>query len=154
MQAYPELNIHHDGNTDITTKNLGPFLEKYLIELSEGTNFYGGVKFVIEGTHIDFEKLMPLLQNDKYKEKYEIIGLTINNETAEDLYNNMKKFDTEDDWTYWVKDEDLKNDAKYIIEKNKIFNEKFHKYNIKCYDTSNNREDVLDNIVIDLEKTI
>ena len=151
LQAYPELNIHHDGETHITTKNLGPFLEKYFIELSEGSNFYGGVKFVIEGTHIDFEKLMPLLQSEKYKEKYEIIGLTINNETAEDLYNNMKKYDTEDDWTYWVKDEDLMGDARYIIEKNKIFNEKFHEYNIKSYDTSHNREDVLNKIVADLK---
>ena len=33
---------------------------------------------VIEGTHIDFEKLMPFLQSDKYREKYEIIGLTYN----------------------------------------------------------------------------
>ncbi len=154
LQAYPELNIHHDGESDITTRNLGPFLEKYLIELSEGSNFYGGVKFVIEGTHIDFEKLMPLLQNDKYKEKYEIIGLTINNETAEDLYNNMKKFDTEDDWTYWVKDEDLIGDAKYIVEKNKEFKKKFHEYNIKTYETSDNREKVLDKIVADLEKVI
>ena len=154
LQAYPELNIHHDGETDITTKNLGPFLEKYFVELSEGANFYGGVKFAIEGTHIDFERLMPLLQSDKYKEKYAIIGLTINNETPEDLYNNMKKYDTEDDWTYWVKDDELIGDAKYIIGKNKIFNEKFQEYNIKSYDTSENRDEVLNKIVDDLEAII
>lgn len=152
LSAYSELNIHHDGDTELTSKNLGPFLEKYFIELSEGSNFYGGVKFVIEGTHIDFERLMPLLQSDKYKEKYEIIGLTINEETAEDLYNNMKKYDTEDDWTYWVKDDVLKEDAKYIINKNKIFNEKFKEYNIRSYETSSNREQVLDDIVLDLNK--
>lgn len=152
LQAYPELNIQHDGDTDITTKNLGPFLEKYFIELSEGPYFYDGVKFVIEGTHIDFERIMPLLQSEKYKEKYEIIGLTINNETAEELYNNMKKYDTEDDWTYWVKDEDLMGDAKYIIDRNKIFNNKFTEYHIKSYDTSYDREEVLDKIVIDLKK--
>ena len=154
LAAYPELNIHYDGETDITTKNLGPFLEKYFIELSEGANFYGGVKFVIEGTHIDFEKLMPLLQSDKYKKKYEIIGLTINEETAEDLYNNMKKYDTEDDWTYWVKDDVLMADAKYIINKNKIFNEKFKEYGIRSYETSHDREQVLDKIISDLKETI
>ena len=154
LAAYPELNIHHNGDTDITTKNLGPFLEKYFIELSEGSNFYGGIKFVIEGTHIDFEKLMPLLQSEKYKEKYEIIGLTINEETAEDLYNNMKKYDTEDDWTYWVKDDVLMADAKYIINKNKIFNEKFKEYGIRSYETSHDREQVLDKIISDLKETI
>ncbi len=154
LAAYPQLNIHHDGETDITTKNLGPFLEKYFIELSESTNFYGGVKFVIEGTHIDFERLMPLLQSDMYKEKYEIIGLTINEETAEDLYNNMKKYDTEDDWTYWVKDDELMSDAKYIINKNRIFNEKFKKYGIKSYETSQNREQVFNEIISDLKETL
>ena len=151
LQAYPELNIHHNGDTDITTKNLGPFLEKYFVELSEGSNFYGGIKFAIEGTHVDFERLMPLLQSEKYKEKYEIIGLTINEETPEDLYNNMKKYDTEDDWTYWVEDNKLKEDAKYIISKNKIFNENYKKYNIKSYDTSYDREKVLDKIILDLK---
>ena len=151
LQAYPELNIHHNGETDITTKNLGPFLEKYFIELSEGANFYGGIKFAIEGTHIDFERLMPLLQSEKYEAKYEIIGLTINEESPEDLYNNMKKYDTEDDWTYWVEDEVLKEDSKYIIDKNKIFNENFKKYNIKSYDTSYDREKILDKIISDLK---
>ena len=97
---------------------------------------------------------MPLLQSDKYKEKYEIIGLTINSETPEDLYNNMKKYDTEDDWTYWVKDEDLIGDAKYIIEKNKEFDEEFHKYNIKSYDTSTNRKKVLNQIIDDFKDMI
>ena len=151
MQAYPKLNIHHNGDTEITTKNLGPFLEKYFVELSEGSNFYGGIKFVIEGTHIDFEKLMPLLQSEKYKAKYEIIGLTINEETSEDLYNNMKKYDTEDDWTYWVEDGKLKEDAKYIIDKNKIFDENFKKYKIKSYDTSYDREKVFNKIISDLK---
>lgn len=151
LSSYPELNIHHDGDDNLTTKNLGPFLEKYFIELGEGPNFYGGVKYVIEGTHIDFERLMPLLQNEKYQEKYEIIGLTINEETPEDLYSNMKKNDTEDDWTYWVNDEDLIEDAKYIINKNKEFNEKFKKYNIKSYETSYERERVFDQIILDLK---
>ena len=76
LQAYPELKITHE-NADQTTKNIGPFLEKYFVEISEGPHFYGGVKFAIEGTHIDFEKLMPLLQNETYKEKYEIIGVEL-----------------------------------------------------------------------------
>ena len=31
LSSYPELNIHHDGDDNLTTKNLGPFLEKYFI---------------------------------------------------------------------------------------------------------------------------
>ncbi len=154
LEAYPELNISHNSNDVLTSSNLAPFLIKYFTELSEGDKFYDGIKYVIEGTHIDFEKLMPLLQSEKYKEKYEIIGLTINEETAEDLYNNMKKYDTEDDWTYWVKDDELMSDAKYIINKNRIFNEKFKKYGIKSYETSQNREQVFNEIISDLKETL
>ena len=150
FHAYPELKIHHDGSDVETAKNLAPFMKNFLIELSEGSLFYDGVKFAIEGTHIDFEELMPFLQSEKYREKYEIIGLTCNDITAEELYKNIKKYDTEDDWTYWCDDEDLKNNAKYFIERNEYFNKQFKKYNIKSYDTSHDRESVLNKIIRDL----
>ena len=72
FEAYPELEIKHDGNDSLTSSNLAPFLIKLFTELSEGSAFYDDVKFVIEGTHIDFEKIMPFLQNDKYREKYAV----------------------------------------------------------------------------------
>ena len=150
FHAYPELSIHHDGNYVETAKNLAPFLTNYLVELSEGSLFYDGVKFVIEGTHVDFEKIIPFLQSEKYKEKYEIIGLTCNDITTEELYENIKKYDTEDDWTYWCDDEDLKNNTKYFIERNEFFNKQFKKYNIKTYDTSHDRENVFNKVIHDL----
>lgn len=147
FESYPELQIHHDGDAVDTAKRLAPFLIKYLTELSEGTTFYGGIKFVIEGTHIDFDKIIPFLQSDKYKDKYEIIGLTYNNINEEQLYDYMKQYDTEDDWTYWCNDEELKGNARYFVERNKYFNEMFKKYGIKTFDTSESRNQVLDEIV-------
>ena len=94
LEVYPELQIHHNGDAFDTAKRLVPFLIKYLTELSIGTIFYGGIKSVIEGTHIDFEQLMPFLQSDKYKEKYEIIGLTYNDITEQQLYDYIKTYDT------------------------------------------------------------
>ena len=151
LEAYPELNISHDGDAVITAKNLGPFLIKYFTELSEGSAFYDGVKTVIEGTHIDFESLMPFLQSEEYSRKYEIIGLTYNNITEEELYNYIKKYDTIDDWTYWCSEEELKNSVKNFILKNKCFDEKFKQYNIKSFDTSFDRDKVLNDIVSNLE---
>ena len=40
---------------------------------------------------------MPLLQEEKYKEKYEVIGLLYDEITEEELYHNIKEYDTEDD---------------------------------------------------------
>lgn len=150
LEAYPELEIHHDGDASITAKNLAPFLIKFLTELSEGNTFYDGIYSVIEGTHIDFEQIMPFLRSEKYRDKYKIIGLTYNHISANQLYENMKKYDTEDDWTYWCDDEELLGNARYFIERNIYFNEKFNFYNIESYDTSFGRENVFDTIVNNL----
>ena len=98
-------------------------------------------------------RALPFLQSEKYKRKYEIIGLTINEETPEDLYQNIKSHDTEDDWTYWLTDEELKNEANGIVIKNQFFREQFTKYHIKSYDTSKNREMVLEQIIMDLRES-
>lgn len=151
FEAYPELKIHHDGDAIDTAKRLAPFLIEYLTELSEGSIFYGGIKSVIEGTQFDFEKLIPFLQSDKYKEKYQIIGLTFNDITEQQLYDYIKKYDTEDDWTYWCDDEELKGNVRYFIDRNKYFDEMFKKYGIESFDTSFDRDKVLSEIINNLE---
>ena len=147
FEAYPELCIHHDGDSNDTAKRLVPFLIRFLTELSEGKAFYDGIKTIVEGTHIDFEGLMPFLQSDKYKEKYQIIGLTYNDITEQQLYDYIKKYDTEDDWTYWCSDEELRGNVRYFIDRNRFFNDKFKEYEIESYDTSYDREKVLDEIL-------
>ena len=152
FEAYPELQIHHDGDAVDTAKRLAPFLIKYFTELSEGSTFYDGIKSVIEGTHFDFEQLMPFLQSDKYKEKYQVIGLTFNDITEQQLYDYIKKYDTEDDWTYWCDDEELRGNVRYFIDRNKYFNEMFKKYEIPAFDTSFDRDKVLSEIIDNLDK--
>lgn len=150
FEAYPTLNIKHDTSDSETSTRLAPFLIKYFTDLSEGSIFYDDIKYVIEGTHIDFELLMPILQSDKYKEKYKLIGLTYNDATEESIYNDIKKYDTEDEWTYWRSDEELKGDIGFFIRRNKFFSEKFKEYKIETYDVSNNRTEVLKSIVENL----
>ena len=94
---------------------------------------------------------MPFLQNEKYKEKYEIIGLTYNDITEDEMYKNIKEYDTEDDWTYWCKDEELRGNVNYFLDRNKFFNDKFKEYNIKTYDTSFDRKKVLKKVMDSLE---
>ena len=152
LEEYPECHIKHDGDENETAKNFSPFLKRYMIELSEGTNFYNGVKSVIEGTHIDFEELMPFLKDEKVRDKYIVIGLTYNSIDEQTLYNEIKKNDTEDDWTYWCDDEELKGNVKYFIERNKYFNKKFKEYDIITFDTSINRKQVLADAVQSLKE--
>ena len=149
FEGISNCNIKHDGDEIKTSKNFSRFLKGYLKELSEGPNFYNNCKFVIEGTHIDFEELIPYINNE-LKDKYEVIGLTYNNISEKELYDNIKKYDTEDDWTYYNTDDELKGNVKYFIERNNYFNDKYKEYNIKTYDTSFNRDNILNNIINDL----
>lgn len=148
-EAFPELGIKQDYNEIKISARFAPFLINYLKELSEGPNFYNNAKFVIEGVQFDFEKIMPSLNNEKYL----LIGLTYNNITSDILYNNIKKYDTEDDWTYYISEDTLKRDVEIFIERNKYYNEKFKQYNIKTYDVSESRTNTIDKIIEDLKKS-
>lgn len=147
LEAFPNLNISWDGEHKKISKQMSDFLIKYLKELSEGNKFYDGCKTVIEGTDIDFERLIPNIDQNKYL----LIGLTYNQKTKEDLFNTIRKYDTEDDWTYYLTDEQLEEYCEQYIKLNKYFNEKFKEYKIISFDTSNNREKVLTDIVNNLE---
>ena len=128
LEVYPELQIHHDGDAVDTAKRLAPFLIKYFLNCEYA-----------------------FLQSNNYKEKYEIIGLTFNDITEQQLYDYIKKYDTEDDWTYWCNDEELKGNVRYFIDRNKYFNKMFKKYKIKTFDTSYDREKVLNSIIDNLD---
>ena len=67
---------------------------------------------------------------------------------AEDLVQDI---DTEDDWTYWCNDKELKGNVKYFLDRNRFFNDKFKEYNIKTYDTSFDREKILRKVIDSLE---
>lgn len=152
FEELPNCNIKHDGNDITTSRNFTPFLIRYLKELSEGPNFYNGIKYVIEGTHID----IPLLNEfiNKNKDKYIVIGLVYNKITEEEMYYNIKKYDNEDEWTYYNSDDELKGNIRYFIERNKYYNELLSKYNISTYDTSKDRIKVLNKIVKDIEMEV
>ena len=149
-KSYPILDIKQSGDDEKTSQILGPFISNYLNELSSGANFYNGCNYVIEGTHVDFEKVIPNLNTKKYV----VLGLTYNKITPQMLYDNMKKYDTEDDWTYWCRDDELRANAEYFVERNKIFDKKFKQFKIKTFDVSDNRERAFDDILKWIETQI
>ena len=65
MGAFPDWNISWDGDHDRIAEQIAPFLSAYLKELSEGNKFYDGCKTVIEGTDIDFARLIPNINRRK-----------------------------------------------------------------------------------------
>jgi GTPase SAR1 family protein len=147
LETFSELDINWKTENRKASEKMAPFLIKYIKELSEGNKFYDGCKCVIEGTDVDFEKLIPNIN----QEKTLVIGLTYNDKTKEDLFNSIRKYDTEDDWSYYLSDDELMEQCNRYIEINSFFNSKLKEYNIPTFDTSFDREKVLNYIMDNLE---
>ena len=148
LGSIPEFKINYKTDDKIVSKVMAPFAIKFIEELSEGNKFYDGCKTVIEGTDIDIDLVYPNINLDKTL----VIGLTYNDIDEDKLYQNIKKYDTEDDWTYWCNDKELKEYCKKFIERNKYFKEKLEQYNILSFDTSFNREKVLEEVLVLIEE--
>ena len=139
--AYPSLGIHHIADEINVSRKFAPFLINYLKEYSTG--FESAKGYAIEGTHIDMDLVMPNID----KEEYIIIGLTYDNLTGEDFYNNLKTYDTKKDWTFHCEDYALKSHAEHFVERNQYFSEMFKKYNIKTFNTAFDRTKTFEDII-------
>jgi len=152
LEVYPELNIHHNGDMEKVSKNIAPFLKIFLKEICDNKAYYQGMRFIVEGSYIDFDEIIPFLNEGICKDRYEIIGLVFDEISEEKLFKIIKDKDTEDDWTYWCNDEELKGNVRYFIERNNYYKEKFKKYGIKTIVSSNDRDKVFTEFVETLKK--
>jgi len=109
---------------------------------------------VIEGSgsHFDFEKMLPILEMyDEWKDNHLLIGLIYPNQTPTELFNDIREYDVEDDWTYNLSDDELRSHVISGIEYSRNFLDNFKKYAPVTYDVSKNRKQVLDKIVNDIK---
>lgn len=74
--------------------------------------------------------------------------------TAEEAFNNFRKYEKETDWTVKVSDNELRISAKTWSEKSRIFEEDCKKYNIRFIDTSYNRDEILKELVKELSEEL
>ena len=166
--AYPQLNIKLGWNRRKTTDNLAPFLGHFLgafssshgvaYELHLRAHAVKGNRFVLEGGHFNFEKILPILKMyeiEELKDKYFLIGLVQNKITADELFNDLRKYDTEDDWTYGFDDDELREYASQdAIPFSRSMTDHLVKYGFTIYDTSTEREQVFDKIVEDIKSKL
>ena len=161
--AYPQLDIRLNWNREKTTDNLAPFLGHFLGMFSSADGHgllpysHGAVKgnrFVLEGGYFNFQKIMPILKTygiEELKDNFLLIGLVQNRKTVEEFVSDFKKYDTEDDWTYNFNDDDLRDVSEDAISFSRSMFNHLVKYGFTIYDTSSEREQVLDQIVEDIK---
>ena len=164
--AYPQLDIRLAWNREKTTDNIAPFLGHFLGMFSsdDGRGLlpysHGAVKenrFVLEGGYFHFEKIVPMLKMygiEKLKERFLLIGLVQNKKTVDELISDFKKYDTEDDWTYGLHEDELKEIAEDAISFSQSMSAQLLQYGFTIYDTSMERERVLNQIVEDIKSKL
>jgi hypothetical protein len=166
--AYPQLNIKLAWNRRKTTDNLAPFLGHFLgafssshgvaYELNLRRHAVKGNRFVLEGGHFNFEKILPILKMygiEELKDNFFLIGLVQNKKTADEFFNDFRKYDTEDDWTYGFDDDELREYiSRDAIPSSRSMTDHLVKYGFKIYDTSTEREQVFDKIVEDIKSEL
>lgn len=74
--------------------------------------------------------------------------------SPEQILENCRKFDSDEEWTTRRTDEELLKHFKFYKKIEKIIINDCKKYNIKCIDTSENREIVLNKLLVDLKNEL
>ena len=162
-RAYPTLDIRIAWNYKKATANVAPFLGHYLgmlcadegmaDDLNLKVHAVKGNRFVLEGGHLDFEKITTILKTygiENLKDKFILIGLVQNQKTAAEYFDDLRKYDTPDDWTYGFDDEELKAFSEMSVAFNKEMTEYLLEYGFTIYDTSTQREQVFEKIIEDI----
>ena len=166
--AYPQLDIRLNWNREKTTDNLAPFLGHFLgafssshgvaYELNLRAHAVKGNRFVLEGGYFNFEKISSILKMygiEELKDNFLLIGLVQNKKTVDEFVNDFKKYDTEDDWTYGFDDDELREYAsKDAIPFSRSMTDHLMEYGFTIYDTSTERDQVLDKIVEDIKSKL
>jgi len=166
-RAYPQLDVRIAWDYDKATANVAPFLGHFFGMYSSNQGFaddlnlrkhhIDGNKFVLEGGHFDFEKISSILQTygvGELKDNFILIGLVQKNKTAEEFFSDLRKYDTEDEWTYDFDDDDLMELCEFIASTSQEMYDCLVKYGFTVYDTSGDRERVFDRIIDDIKAKI
>ena len=161
-RAYPHLDIWID--TDSAIANLAPFIGHFLAmsvcyrDFEDGMNLHKhvikGNRFVMEGGHIDFDKISSVFRTyeiGELKDNFILIGLVQHKKTAKEFFNDLRKYDTKDEWTHDYKDGDLMELCELIVKHSQEMYDYCVKYGFTIYDTSTDREQVFAQIIEDIK---
>lgn len=141
---FPELSIA--PHTAINNEKWYKFFMEYYENLKKFSRYK--YKFIIEGCEMHISKCAELFGKDDDKLIYVLSQIDIK---PNDMANNILKYDTKDDWTKIYKYDELLEYCKNSIEKAKKIKRDCEQYGLRFYDTSKNREKVLQEIVEEIK---
>ena len=145
--AYPQLGIRLNWDREKTTDSIAPFLGHFL-------GLFSKDRFVLEGGYVNFEMIVPILKLygiEELKDNFILIGLVQNHKTADEFADDLRKYDTEDDWTYGFSDDERRELGEAEIAFSRSMTGHLAQYGFTIYDTSTEREKVFDQIMEDIK---
>ena len=164
-RAYPQLDVRIAWDYRKATANIAPFIGHFLgmcvhyrdfeEDLNLGKHVVKGNKFVMEVGHFDFEKISSIFEKydvGELKDNFILIGLVQHRKTAGEFFNDLRKYDTEDEWTYGWDDEGLMAFCEHLVSHSQEVFNNCVKYGFTVYDTSAEREQVFDRIIDDIRR--
>ena len=166
QEAYPQLDIRLAWNRKKAAENIAPFLGHFLGLFSspDGRGLlpysHGAVRgnqFVLEGAYFNLEEISSVLRLygiEELKDKFLLIGLVQNNKTVDGFVSDFKQYDTQADWTYGFSDDNLREIAEDELSFGRFMSDYLVQYGFTVYDTSTERERVLDQIVEDIKSQL
>lgn len=144
--VFPELNI--GPGTAIYDERFQNFIKIFFeSNLYHSRNKYG---FIIEGCEMTVQTCKEIYENENNL----IYALGRCDNTTRVMAEDMLKCDTKFDWSYNMKKEELYQYCEKQIEKSKLLKEECNTFNIKFYDTSFNRNNIFENILLDIERNM
>lgn len=109
----------------------------------------GEFNYIVETCDITPAKAKELFSKDTI-----LLFLGTPNQTIEQHFEEIKKYQTEKDWTYKRSDEYILEHSKYWVAKSKAYESECKNLNIWYVDTSFNRTEMLENTFQMIEKMI
>lgn len=137
-EGFPELGITH-ANTENKFKLLPQFVFSYINKI---TYEYPDERFVLEGWHVYPKDIVKLFNSDDF----EIVCLGYTEISCEDFMKKIRECENENSYTKQMTDERLKKLVLDHIEYSKILKKQCEENGIKFYDTSFNRDYVLNKV--------
>ena len=138
---FPELGIVHNKPVEAREK-----FKPFLFELLDG--FCKGLKWHNNVTIFPGSQFLPAQINEyEKKDRYIVIFLGINDTTPELLLKKIRETEAEHDWTHKQSDESLLERCKEIIKESVTLENECKKYGFYYFNTFNNREKMLNEIL-------
>ena len=147
QEVLPNNNINSNGG--IGMKEDFPKFLSTLFYKSIKRNL-GEINYIVETCDINPDKAKELFNRDDTI----LLFLGTPKQTIDQHFNEIRKYQTERDWTYDRTDEEILYHSKYWIPKSKEHQEECKRLNIWYVDTSFDREQVLDDTIKIIEKKI